>query len=76
MSEITAVQQAPELSIPHDPTLRVEFSVNKLRLMGGAVRKTNGFSTEQAQAFLSLYRGEFEERLNAAAREFIEEKLA
>jgi hypothetical protein len=44
--------------------------------MGGAVRKTNGFSTEQAQAFLSLYRGEFEERLNAAAREFIEEKLA
>jgi hypothetical protein len=56
--------------------VRVEFPLDKIRLMATPVRKDRGeFSTVQAQSFLTLYKEEFEERLNAAALEFIKEKL-
>lgn len=57
------------------PGVRFDFSLDRIRVLANVIGKRNDFSTEQVNAFLSLYREEFEAHVNKAAREFIERKL-
>lgn len=58
--------------------IQLNYSLDKLRQLASKVRKDKGgeFSTEQVQAFLSLFGEDLEERLNQTVREFLQEKLA
>lgn len=58
--------------------IKVEYDINRLRLMGKLARKTKGesvFTSEQARAFLLLHGQELRDRLDKAVREFLKEKL-
>ena len=58
--------------------VRADYSVEKLRLLGRLVRKEKGigeFSSDQARAFLSLHGDELRDRIDAAVRAFLKEKL-
>jgi hypothetical protein len=55
--------------------VRFDFSLDRIRILANVIGKRNDFSTEQVNAFLALFREEFEAHVNKAAREFVEGKL-
>jgi hypothetical protein len=54
--------------------VKVEYSLDKLRLLAGTARKRE-FSTTETRAFLCLYEEELKDKLNQTIREFVQEKL-
>lgn len=67
--------RSPE-EVPY-PGIRLEFPLNKLRLMATTIRKDRGgeISSEQIAAILDIFRQDIEARANDAVREFLEAKL-
>jgi hypothetical protein len=72
-------QEAMEKQLEQEAlSVKVEYGVDRLRLLGKLVRKQKGdpeFTSEQARAFLLLHRVELQERLDATVRQFLKEKL-
>lgn len=61
---------------PATTGIDLEFSIQKLRLMGEVIRKdTGGFTTEQVRAFLILYRDDIEALVTKTIRDFLRRKL-
>jgi hypothetical protein len=57
--------------------VRAEFDISALRLIADQIRRNKGgFSSEQVKAFLLLYDEELHDRVKAAVRKFLEDKLA
>jgi hypothetical protein len=61
---------------PNDePQLAISVTINKIRLLGATIRKAEGFTSEQAKAFITLYGSELNDRLEKSVREFLAEKI-
>ena len=54
--------------------VKVEYSLDKLRLLAGTARKRE-FSSVETRAFLCLYGEELKDKLNQTIREFVQDKL-
>lgn len=54
--------------------LTIELSVERLRVLGKLTRKEE-FTTEEAKAFLLLYREALESEINETIRVFLKKKL-
>lgn len=80
----TAVRDAAGFPHGNSPTplpfdgIRVEYTADRLRLLGKLVRKSKGdpeFTSDQARAFLLLHGQELQDRLDKTMRDFLKEKL-
>jgi hypothetical protein len=59
--------------LPNEFTITV--SVDKVRNLGVKVLKTTDFASPQAEAFLMLYGGALQDKLNLTIKDFVTEKL-
>lgn len=57
------------------PGITVTFSPDRIRMLGADIRRDSGFTTKQAEAFLTLYGNEFQAALEEAAKNFITKKV-
>jgi hypothetical protein len=67
---------SPE-ALPFDG-IKATYTVDRLRQIGHLVSAKNGkeFGTAETRAFLLLYGTELESKIDAAVRQFLEEKLS
>lgn len=79
----TAVRDAAGFNPGRSPVpvpfegVEVTYDLNRLRLLGKLARKekVGDFNTDEARAFVLLYRKEIEERIQSTVRAFLKEKL-
>lgn len=80
MSQETATQTALEIleagdRVPQFGVL-VFYNTSRLRQMAATIRKNNGgFTSEQVEAFLSLYGEALKDALDTTVKKFLQEKL-
>ena len=67
-----AIMANPEIELYQG--IKIEYSLDKLRLLASTIRKRE-FSTTETLAFLCLYEDELKDKLNQTIREFVQEKL-
>ena len=55
--------------------VRVEYSIDRLRLIASSINGRAGFTSKQIDAFLLIYRHELQSKLDQTVKNFIQSKI-
>lgn len=55
--------------------IRVEYSIDRLRLIAASIKGRAGFTSKQMEAFLLIHQNELQSKLDQTVKNFVQSKI-